>query len=142
MDDTSLRAQSSRHRRSDTRGLSNAERNRDLGARGEALAAEYLEGLGYRLLDRNWRSGREGELDLIARDGAEIVAVEVKTRSGTTAGHPLEAITLRKAQRLRRLLLSWVRDRHPRASKLRIDAVGIVMRPGEEPRIQHLKGIA
>jgi len=123
-------------------GTPRAERNRELGARGEALAAAYLEGLGYQLLDRNWRSGREGELDLVARDGEEIVAVEVKTRSGTTAGHPLESITARKAQRLRRLLLSWVRERHPRAPGLRIDAVGIVMRSGEDPRIHHLRGIA
>ena len=40
--------------------------NRTLGARGEALAAEYLQSLGYEVLDRNWRSGRTGELDLVA----------------------------------------------------------------------------
>lgn len=116
--------------------------NQELGASGEALAAAYLEGLGYHLLDRNWRSGREGELDLVARDGDQIVAVEVKTRSGVAAGHPLEAITAGKARRLRRLLLTWVRERHPRARALRIDAVGIVLRPGREPSIHHVQGIA
>lgn len=116
--------------------------NRAVGMRGEAIAAEYLEGLGYQLLDRNWRSGREGELDLVVRHGDEVVAVEVKTRSGTAAGHPLEAITAKKARRLRRLLLTWVREHHPRAVALRIDAVGIVLRSGRAPSIHHVQGIA
>lgn len=119
-----------------------AGRNRALGAHGEDLAAEYLAGLGYRVLERNWRSGRSGELDLVLLDGADVVAVEVKTRSGTDYGHPLEAVTLAKARRLRRLLLAWVRERRPQAARLRIDAVGIVLKPGTRPVIHHLKGIA
>ncbi|CAG7601515.1 YraN family protein [Leucobacter soli] len=116
--------------------------NRALGARGEALAAEYLEGIGYHLLARNWRSGRAGELDLIARDGDEIVAIEVKTRSGLQAGHPLEAITLAKARRLRRLLLDWAHAHHERGAALRIDAIGILLRPDRAPDIHHLQGIS
>src|SRR6218665_556265 len=124
MDDTTPNARASQPQRAAVPGPTPiAERNRGLGIRGEALAAQYLEGLGYRLLARNWRNGREGELDLIARDGDEIVAVEVKTRSGMTAGHPFEAITRHKARRLRRLLLSWVREQQPHAAGLRIDAV-------------------
>lgn len=113
---------------------------RGLGARGEDLAAAYLAGRGYRILARNWRI-REGELDIVAVDGGCIVAVEVKTRSGTGYGSPLEAITAAKASRLRRLLGEWVRAAAPGASALRIDAVGITLRPGERPRIDHLRGI-
>ena len=116
--------------------------NRTLGARGESLAAEYLERTGFALLDRNWRGGREGELDIVARDGEAIVAVEVKTRSGTGAGHPLEAITWRKARRLRGLLLGWVRAHGAHAPELRVDAVGIVLRPGCAPDITHLRGVS
>ncbi len=115
--------------------------NQALGARGEQLAAEYLEERGYRLLERNWRAGRAGELDLVARDGDCIVAVEVKTRSGLGYGHPLEAITALKAGRLRRLLLHWVRESGQQAPRLRVDAVGITLRAGEQPRIDHLQGI-
>ncbi len=115
--------------------------NRALGARGEALAAAYLESHGYRILDRNWRN-RSGELDLVAQDRAMLVAIEVKTRSGDGYGNPLEAITARKMARLRRLLLDWAREHDARGGGLRVDAVGITIRPGGAPRIDHLRGIS
>lgn len=118
-----------------------AGRNQQLGTRGEAIAAGYLEGLGFRILERNWRN-RRGELDLIARDGDTLVAVEVKTRSGTGYGNPLEAITAQKMVRLRRLLLDWVRVAGMRGVQLRVDAVGITLRGEERPRIDHLRGIS
>ena len=117
-------------------------RNRSLGARGEALAADHLEALGCEVLARNWRAGRQGELDLVVQDGGSIVAVEVKTRSGRGYGSPFEAITARKAARLRRLLHEWVRQHPTRASGLRIDAVAVILLPGEPPRIEHLRGIS
>ncbi len=115
---------------------------RALGAHGEALAAEYLQGLDCEVLARNWRAGRSGELDLVANDRGTIVAVEVKTRTGTGYGSPFEAITQLKAARLRRLLLAWVREHRPGAAGLRVDAIGVILLPGEEPRIEHLRGIA
>lgn len=112
-----------------------------IGDLGEQLAAEYLERLGYRILARNWRDGNRGELDLIVRDGGYAVAVEVKTRNGTGYGHPLEAITTRKAARLRRLLVAWVKQHGLGAGHLRIDAVGVTLCAGEHPRIDHVQGI-
>lgn len=119
----------------------NATHNRTLGAHGEALAAEYLEQRGFRILERNWRN-RHGELDLIAEDHGTLVAIEVKTRSGTAYGNPLEAITARKSHRLRRLLHDWRRERALQRATLRVDAVGITVRSNEPPRIDHLRGIA
>lgn len=113
---------------------------RRLGAHGEEIAAAYLAEQGYRILARNWRI-REGELDIVALDTGCIVAVEVKTRSGTGYGSPLEAITATKASRLRRLLGEWAREAVPNTPALRIDAIGITMLPGERPRIDHLRGI-
>jgi len=118
------------------------DRTRELGARGEALAAAHLQAQGYRILARNWRYGRRGELDLIARDRDTIVAVEVKTRSGAGYGHPFESITYKKAKRLRMLLHAWVREQAPAARALRVDAIGIMILLGQEPHIEHLRGIA
>ena len=75
---------------------------KELGLRGESLAADYLAGQGYRLLARNHRTPL-GELDLIARDGPELVFVEVKTRIGGEQTAPEESVNWSKAERLARL---------------------------------------
>ena len=63
-----------------------------LGRRGEAIAARHLEAAGLVIVERNWRC-THGEIDIVARDGGDLVFVEVKTRSSVEYGHPLEAIT-------------------------------------------------
>lgn len=112
-----------------------------LGALGESIAAQYLEAQGYEILARNWRDGARGEIDIVARHHQAIVAVEVKTRSGTGFGHPLESITSRKGARLRRLIAAWARSNTPRADELRVDGIGIVIRSGRSPRIDHVRGV-
>lgn len=70
---------------------------RQIGAHYEALAAEYLERAGYRILARNFRS-RTGEIDIVARDGEYLVFAEVKYRAGGARGSALEAVNYRKQQ--------------------------------------------
>lgn len=141
MDDTAHNAAAPASAAAVTNTAARGRGRRLLGAQGEALAASYLEQRGHHVLARNWRT-RQGELDLITRDGSSLVAVEVKTRSGSGYGNPLEAITVQKARRLRRLLLSWVRSERPGRARLRVDAIGITLRAGEKPRIDHLQGIS
>ena len=113
---------------------------RELGAWGEALAAQHLESLGCEVLARNWRC-REGELDLVALDGPDVVFVEVKTRSGVGFGEPSEAVGRVKARRIRGLALHWLADFRPAGSHdLRFDVVSIVRRPGCAPVLTHLRG--
>ena len=115
-----------------------------LGRRGEDLAAEYLAGLGYRVVDRNWRC-RSGEIDLVVEAEQEgrskIIFCEVKTRSGLGYGDPLESITFAKARRLRLLAGQWLADHGAHADEVRIDAVGVLIRPGTRPEINHVQGI-
>lgn len=66
-----------------------------LGAAGELRARRFLEARGYRFVAANYRT-RFGELDLVMRDGATLVFVEVKTRRGNRQGTPEEAVTARK----------------------------------------------
>jgi putative endonuclease len=116
----------------------------ELGARGERLAERHLLGRGLTLLDRNWRCP-QGEIDLVLRDGDEIVFVEVKTRSSVAFGHPLEAITHSKLARLRRLAGAWC-EAHPdsagdRPRRVRIDAVAVIA-PADRPAVvEHLERI-
>jgi putative endonuclease len=111
----------------------------DLGARGERIAAAYLSDLGFRVLDRNWRC-REGELDLVARDGDTLVFCEVKTRRGTGFGHPVEAVTATKQRRLRRLALRWLDAHDEHARDLRFDVIGVLVRSGRPAVVTHLRG--
>ena len=113
----------------------------ELGKRGEALAARYLEDAGLRIIDRNWRCTL-GEIDLVAVDGATLVVVEVKTRSSEAYGHPLEAITPGKLERLYLLASRWARAHDLRFSGFRVDAVAIVDGGLEEPVIEHLRAVS
>ncbi len=97
----------------------------DLGAAGEDLAAAWYEARGYQVLARNWRC-REGELDLILRRGPTVVFCEVKTRSSLAFGSPLEAVTPRKCQRIRRLAAAWLDEIGGGAAELRFDVAAVL----------------
>ncbi len=115
--------------------------SQQLGQDGEEVAARHLTGLGWVVLDRNWRC-REGELDIVAvePDGT-CVFCEVKTRSSTAFGEPSEAVGPVKARRIRGLALRWLAE-HPerRGSVLRFDVVSVVRRRGWAPELVHLRG--
>lgn len=111
-----------------------------LGERGEQLAAEYLTETGLTVLSRNWRC-REGELDLVATDGEQVVVCEVKTRSGDDFGTPAESVTPAKMSRLRRLARLWLSAYHVGWCVVRFDVVAVLWPPGGEPEITHFRGV-
>jgi len=111
-----------------------------LGQEGEQLAAEYLQRQGLRILDRNWRCS-EGEIDIVAADRRVLVACEVKTRSGTRYGTPLEAVTRKKRNRLRRLAVQWVVANGVLFDEVRIDVVEVLKDPREGFTIEHIPGV-
>ena len=72
---------------------------REVGARQESRAAEYLESLGYHILVRNFRC-RFGEIDLIAKQDDTYIFIEVKYRTGRTAGDPTSAVDGKKQKKI------------------------------------------
>src|SRR4051794_19822089 len=111
----------------------------ELGRYGEDLAAQHLVDAGMEVLARNWRC-REGELDIVALDGDEIVFVEVKTRSGNGFGEPAEAVGRVKARRIRVRAPRWLAEPRPAGRhSLRFDVVAIVRRRGFAPELVHLR---
>lgn len=115
-----------------------------LGQRGEQLAMEFLRSQGMTVLDRNWRpqgKGLRGELDLVARDGADLVIVEVKTRRSIVYGTAVEAVTTRKMRTLRSLALAWLDFRSVHAPRLRFDVVAVTFPPVGQPVIEHLRAV-
>ncbi|PWD52368.1 YraN family protein [Serinibacter arcticus] len=112
----------------------------ELGRRGEDLAARWVAEQGWQVLERNWR-GEGGELDLVARDGRDLVVIEVKTRSGTGFGDPVTAVTPVKVARLRRLTAGWLAEHEVRPREVRLDVIGILWPRGGPPLLTHVAGI-
>ncbi|KAA8885209.1 YraN family protein [Nocardia colli] len=113
---------------------------RALGARGEELAAQFLETAGIEIVSRNWRC-KYGELDMIVRDAGVTAFVEVKTRSGLGFGIPAESVTFIKQQRIRRLSLLWLAEQDGPWRQIRFDVVSVLLARGHEPVIDHLKAV-
>jgi putative endonuclease len=108
-----------------------------LGTSGEALAEDHLRGLGYDIIARDVRTPI-GQLDLVARDGATLVFVEVKTRAGHGFGLPQEAVDARKIRKLRQLGLYYLKMR-PHRGTVRFDVVGLTVNNGRLLRVDHIK---
>lgn len=73
--------------------------NRDLGNWGEEQAVKFLEEKGYQIICRNFNSYK-GEIDIVAKDGRELVFCEVKTRRNISYGMPIEAVNYYKKKHL------------------------------------------
>jgi putative endonuclease len=109
-----------------------------LGQWGEQQAVDLLQSEGLQVLARNWRV-REGEIDIVARDGRTVVFCEVKTRSSAACGAPAEAVTAAKARRLRRLALLWLAE-HPGGDLIRFDVVSVTRQNRGPALVEHLVG--
>ena len=89
----------------------NGKENGRLGDLGENLVANYLKSNGYIIVKRNWRD-RFGEIDVIAEKDEHIIFVEVKTRAENALVSGLEAVDRKKAERIRKTALSFLRRLH------------------------------
>ena len=109
---------------------------RTLGGRKEQLAGAFLEEKGYAILEYNYRT-RAAEVDLICKDRNAYVFVEVKYRKDLSEGHPLEAVTPYKQNRIRRAALFYLMKHNlvPDLTEIRFDVVGVL-----EDEVIHLEG--
>ena len=105
--------------------------NKNTGNYGEDLAAEYLESVGYEIIERN-KKYPFGEIDILARDKKTIILVEVKTVRGSGFGGALDLVRHKKQEKLRLLALALEKE-YPN-SDIRIDVIGVDL--GE---IDHIK---
>lgn len=112
---------------------------RSVGLRGEELALSFLSGLGYHLLEKNYRC-RLGEIDLIMKDGRNLVFIEVKTRRSTRYGAPQEAVGPLKQAKIRKLARFYLMTKGIEEEQVRFDVVAIRFGEGKH-QIEHLKGV-
>ena len=106
---------------------------RGFGAAGEALAREYLERKGARILETNFRRPT-GEVDIIAQFRRTIAFVEVKRRSSLRYGRPAEAVNPAKQAHIARTALLYLQENGLADAPVRFDVIEIL--PGE---IRHIE---
>lgn len=113
-----------------------------IGKWGEEEAERYLRRAGLKVLERRWRFGR-GEIDLIAREGAVLVFVEVRTRTGGGEGLGLyHSIQPRKWRVLRQTALAYVRQCGWRPAAIRLDVVGVErLAGGRSGAVHHWRSV-
>jgi len=108
----------------------------DLGKKGENIAAGHLLGNGYKILERNWRYGKD-EIDIIAETEQFIVFVEVKTRSTNYFGEPEESVTDQKQRFLIRAADEFVIQKEI-DKEVRFDIISIVLESNKQT-IRHIE---
>jgi putative endonuclease len=106
----------------------------------EETAAVFLEKKGYKILARQFRV-RSGEIDLIVKDGEEIVFVEVKARRNTKFGHPTEAVDWRKIKKMVLAANIYIDQNKLRDVFYRFDIIAMLQAPDGQFEIEHLEAI-
>lgn len=107
-----------------------------IGQWGEELAAEFLEKKGYRILEKHFFF-QHAEIDLIARDGAYLVFVEVKTRSSAEYGLPEEALSERKKRYLRKAAEGYLYLNRIDETDCRFDVITVNFLPDGTVSLDH-----
>lgn len=116
--------------------------NQTTGKTGEDLAENFLKKNGFRIIEKNFK-GRYGEIDIIALDRDTLVFVEVKTRTSSQFGNPLEAITSWKLRTLVKTAQFYKLTHQNLPDSLRIDAIAVeLFTSGELKNIEHVRNIS
>jgi putative endonuclease len=108
------------------------------GKKGEEIAADHLKKKGYKILETNWRFGKN-EIDIVAKDntGKYLVIAEVKTRHSTYGGEPEMAVTRDKQKALIRAANAYVSVKKI-SEEVRFDIISIVV-TAEGEKIRHIE---
>jgi putative endonuclease len=107
------------------------------GERGEQLAVDFLKQLGYQIKHQNYRC-RQGEIDIIAKDGSTLVFIEVKTKAQSAFGAPQAMVTPTKQKTITHVAMRYVQQHHVLNTALRFDVIGITFLPNGKPKVEHI----
>ena len=108
--------------------------NLQTGKLGEEIAKKFLEKKGYKIIEQNYKT-KYGEIDLVAKKGKDLIAVEVRAKMGDLFGSPEDSLTKKKLRKVWLNALARGADR--------VDAVCIVLKPGGEvERLEHYENIS
>ncbi|MEY5019271.1 MAG: hypothetical protein RLZ22_359 [Verrucomicrobiota bacterium] len=110
-----------------------------IGEYGERVAVDFLRSTGHRILKRNFKGPRRGEVDIIARQGRLLLFVEVKTRQKDTKIRPLDAVNKSKQQLIERGANAWLKLLKSRNLPWRFDVIEVWLEDGALPEVNHVR---
>ena len=111
----------------------------EIGKVGENLAVQYLQELGYIIVERNFVA-KQGEIDIVARDKEELVFIEVKTRTNNLFGKPIDAVNTPKQKHLISTVKYYLYSKHLENEFVRLDVIEIYLQE-KSYKINHIKQI-
>lgn len=106
-----------------------------IGAMGERMAVMALRRMGRKVIYRNYRGPKGGEVDVVVRDGEVLCFVEVKTRRRREGSRPLDAVTVEKQELIERGARSWLGLLKDNDFQWRFDVVEVTLEEGERPEV-------
>ena len=110
------------------------------GKAGEILAVNFLAKQGFKIIEKNWRFSRLGEIDIIAKDKNTLVFIEVKARTSSAFGEPLESVNEKKFDKMQRLAEIYLsQNKNHTYDGIRFDLIGILLK--EKPEITYFRGV-
>lgn len=112
-----------------------SDSRQNIGKKGEILASDFLKKNGYTILAQNYRR-KYGEVDIIARENDYLVFIEVKTRTGTSHGHPFEAVTPRKQRQIGKVAQCYLAENNLFDTAARFDVVSVVLTENNSVKVE------
>lgn len=113
-------------------------RHNELGKWGEQYAADYLQSIGYDIIERDWRIGHR-DIDIIARtgDGTTVVFVEVKTRTNDVVTKPDDAVDIKKIRNIGYAANNYIKTKGI-VDEVRFDIISIIGNNKENAQLEHI----
>ena len=113
-------------------------RHNELGKWGEQYAADYLQSIGYDIIERDWRIGHR-DIDIIARtgDGTTVVFVEVKTRTSDVVTKPDDAVDIKKIRNIGYAANNYIKTKGI-VDEVRFDIISIIGNNKENAQLEHI----
>lgn len=113
--------------------------NKELGNKGERLAERFLRRQRYKIIERNYRT-RGGEVDIIAKDGNQLVFIEVKTRSSDNQEFLRTSVNRGKSKRLAKTAVYYLKKNKYQGVTARFDVVFVIIKNGSPPHQKFWRG--
>lgn len=112
-----------------------------IGVLGERIARAWLRAQGAKILYRNFKAPGGGEVDIVAREGRQLLFTEVKTRRAGGPGRPLDAVDRDKQRLIERGANEWLRLLGTREIPWRFDVIEVVLTEGEKPLVRRVENV-